>query len=144
MCIKYYVEFVQKRYKNGYSISGAHKRVMEDVYIPNYKLYGKSKLPLAFFTYIAGSFGSNINSQINTIRRDTGVNGSAMPVDIFINLAQDYAEKGYDHDVLKRIFSVNREVQLSDLALYQQEDFYQENVQLSMAAESEMQYGSNE
>lgn len=133
-----------KAYKNGYSISGAHKRVMEDVYIPNYKLYGKSKLPLAFFTYIAGSFGSNINSQINTIRRDTGVNGSAMPVDIFINLAQDYAEKGYDHDVLKRIFSVNREVQLSDLALYQQEDFYQENVQLSMAAESEMQYGSNE
>lgn len=112
-----------KAYKNGYSISGDHKRVMEDVYIPNYSLYGKSKLPLAFFTYIAGSFGKNINSQINTIHRDTGIDGSAMPVDIFINLAQDYAEKGYDHDFLRRIFSVNREVQLSDINVHPQETF---------------------
>lgn len=104
-----------KAYKNGYSISGAHKRVMEDEYIPNYKFYGQTDRPLAFFTYIAGSFGSNINSQLGTIVRDTGVNGSAMPVDIFINLAQDYAEKGYDHRFLRSVFSVNREVQLSDL-----------------------------
>ena len=104
-----------KAYKNGYSISGNHKRVMEDVYIPNYKEYGNTDKPLAFFTYIAGSFGSNINSQLATIVRDTGINGSAMPVDIFINLAQDYADNGYRHSDLKRIFSVNREVQLSDL-----------------------------
>ena len=39
-----------KAYKNGYSISGDHKRVMEDVYIPNYRTYGKAKYPLAFFT----------------------------------------------------------------------------------------------
>ena len=110
-----------KAYKNGYSISGDHKRVMEDVYIPNYKKYGKTQLPLAFFSYIAGSFGSNINSQIKTISRDTGINGSAMPVDLFINLAQDYAENGYDHDVLKKIFSVNREVQLADLELGKEE-----------------------
>ncbi len=104
-----------KAYKNGYSISGDHKRVMEDVYIPNYKKYGHTEAPLAFFTYIAGSFGSNINSQLNTIVRDTGVNGSAMPVDIFINIAQDYASKGYDQLFIKEIFSVNHEVQLSDL-----------------------------
>ena len=103
-----------KAYKNGYSISGNHKRVMEDVYIPNYKEYGKTKMPLAFFTYIAGSFGNNINSQIAAIQKDTGVNGSAMPVDLFINLAQDYAEKGYDHEFLRNIFSVNREVSVSD------------------------------
>lgn len=105
-----------KAYKNGYSITGDHKRVMEDVYIPNYQSYGHTELPLAFYTYIAGSFGSNINSQLAAITNDTHVNGSAMPVDIFINLAQDYAEKGYDHQFLKTIFSVNREVQLSDLA----------------------------
>lgn len=105
-----------KAYKNGYSISGDHKRVMEDVYIPNYKTYGRTDLPLAFYTYIAGSFGSNINSQLAVITSDTGISGSAMPVDIFINIAQDYAEKGYDHQFLKTIFSVNREVQLSDLA----------------------------
>lgn len=105
-----------KAYKNGYSITGDHKRVMEDVYIPNYQSYGHTALPLAFYTYIAGSFGSNINSQLAAITNDTHVNGSAMPVDIFINLAQDYAEKGYDHQFLKTIFSANREVQLSDLA----------------------------
>lgn len=104
-----------KAYRNGYSISGDHKRVMEDVYIPNYRQYGHTDLPLAFFTYIAGSFGANINAQLNTIHRDTGVNGSAMPVDIFIDLAQDYAEKGYDHRFLRDVFSVNREIRVSDI-----------------------------
>ena len=104
-----------KAYKNGYSISGNHKRIMEDEYIPNYKTYGDSNFPLAFFMYIATSFGVNIDSQINTIHQDTQVNGSAMPVDIFISLAQDYAERGYNHETLKKIFSVNREVRLSDI-----------------------------
>lgn len=104
-----------KAYKNGYSISGDHKRVMEDVYIPDYKTYGHTEHPLAFYTYIAGSFGSNINSQLASITRDTGVNGSAMPVDIFINFAQDYVTKGYTHGMIKEIFSVNKEVSLEDL-----------------------------
>ncbi|MBR0352186.1 MAG: AlwI family type II restriction endonuclease [Oscillospiraceae bacterium] len=104
-----------KAYKNGYSITGDHKRVMEDVYIPSYKSYGHTELPLAFFSYIAGSFGSYINRQLSEIILDTGVRGSAMPVDIFINFAQDYAEKGYSHDQIRDIFSVNQEVQLSDL-----------------------------
>jgi len=104
-----------KAYKNGYSISGDHKRVMEDVYIPNYRKYGNTDMPLAFFSYIAGSFGKNINSQLRTIHLDTGINGSAMPVDILINIAQDYADAGYTHDTLRRIFSVNHEVKLLDV-----------------------------
>jgi len=104
-----------KAYKNGYSISGDHKRVMEDVYIPKVSSYVDTKYPLAFFSYIAESFGKNIDSQVRAIHHDTGVCGSAMPVDIFINIAQDYAEKGYDHTFLKKIFSVNREVRLSDV-----------------------------
>ena len=80
-----------------------------------YKSYGHTDQPLAFYAYIAGSFGNNINSQLAEITKDTGINGSAMPVDIFINLAQDYAEKKYDHQFLKELFSKNREIQLSDL-----------------------------
>lgn len=106
-----------KAYKNGYSITGDHKRVMEDVYIPNYRKYGKTKRPLAFFSYIAGSFGANINTQLTTIHNDTGTNGSAMPVDILIDLAQDYAEYGYDHEFLKNIFSVNRVIGVADIRL---------------------------
>lgn len=131
-----------KAYKNGYSISGDHKRVMEDVYIPNYKQYGHTELPLAFFTYIAGTFGSNINTQLNTIVRDTGVNGSAMPVDIFINLAQDYAENGYDHQFLKNIFSVNREVRVSDIGR-STADYDSSQRGLSMIAESPAHYGAD-
>lgn len=104
-----------KAYKNGYSISGDHKRVMEDVYIPNYQGYGKTDYPLAFFAYIAGSFGKNIDSQIQTIHRDTNVNGSAMPVDLFINLAQDYSKKHMEHEFIKTVFSLNREVRLEDI-----------------------------
>lgn len=130
-----------KAYKNGYSISGDHKRVMEDVYIPNYRSYGHTEQPLAFFTYIAGSFGANINSQLATITRDTGVSGSAMPVDIFINLAQDYAENGYDHEFLKRIFSVGREVQLSDMQRTVRYDFQPQ--ELMMVAEDSAPYGGN-
>lgn len=109
-----------KAYKNGYSISGAHKRVMEDEYIPNYQEYGHTEYPLAFYTYIAGSFGTNINSQLAEITRDTGVDGSAMPVDILIDFAQDYAEQGYNQEFLKGLFSVNREVRLADLAPVEQ------------------------
>lgn len=104
-----------KAYKNGYSISGNHKRVMEDVYIPNYQVYGHTNAPLAFFAYIAGSFGSNINRQISEISQDMEINGSAMPVDIFINMAQDYAEHERSHSFIKNVFSVNREVSLSDI-----------------------------
>lgn len=104
-----------KAYKNGYSITGDHKRVMEHVYIPNYREYGETELPLEFFSYIAGSFGNNINAQVAEITRDTGVSGSAMPVDIFINMAQDYTEGGCDHQFIKQIFSVGREVELADI-----------------------------
>ncbi len=132
-----------KAYKNGYSISGDHKRVMEDVYIPNYQTYGHTELPLAFFTYIAGSFGTSINSQIATIVRDTGVNGSAMPVDIFINLAQDYAENGYDHAFLREVFTVGREVQLADITRCPVRYDYQPQ-EFGMVAEPTVHYGRQE
>lgn len=104
-----------KAYKKEYCINGNHLRVMEDEYIANYKSYGNTDKPLAFYTYIADSFGANMNSWLGRITRDTNVNGSAMPVDLLINLAQDYAERGYNHDTIKRIFSVNREIRLSDI-----------------------------
>ncbi|QTE67651.1 hypothetical protein JNO48_10650 [Clostridiales bacterium] len=104
-----------KAYKDHYSINGNHKRIMEDVYIPRYQTYGETVHPLAFFSYIAGSFGTNIDSQIDGIRIDTGINGSAMPVDILIDFAQDYIEKGYNHNAIQYIFSVNKEASIADL-----------------------------
>lgn len=115
-----------KAYKDNYSISGNHKRVMEDVYIPRYQNYGETTLPLAFYSYIAGSFGNNINSQLKTITEDTGVDGSAMPVDILIDFAQDYYDKGYNHNAVRALFSVNKQVSLSDLESLDDPETYEE------------------
>lgn len=120
-----------KAYATKYSITGDHKRVMEDVYIPTYKTYGKTNKPLVFFTYIAGIFGTNIDSQIKEIYRDKGVHGSAMPVDLFINIAQDYAKSGLSHDFLRRIFSVDREVRIGDI----EDEKVKESVDKYLAAE---------
>lgn len=104
-----------KAYRDRYSISGNHKRVMEDVYIPRYRSYGHTDLPLAFYSYIAGSFGININGQLLEITSDTGIPGSAMSVDLLIDFAQDYVDKGYDHSTIKYLFSINREIRLADI-----------------------------
>lgn len=105
-----------KAYKNGYCINGSHLRVMEDEYIPHYRQYGHTNKPLAFYSYIAGSFGTNMNSWLTRITNATGIPGSAMPVDLFINFAQDYAHNSYDHNKIKEVFSVNREVTLADIS----------------------------
>ncbi|MBR3122411.1 hypothetical protein IKF28_03145 [Candidatus Saccharibacteria bacterium] len=105
-----------KAYHDKYSITAGHKRAMLVDYIPKYRGYGETDLPLAFYTYIAGSFGTNINNQLAAITKETGINGSAMPVDILIDFAQDYAERGCDHEYIKNLFSVNREIRLQDIA----------------------------
>ena len=95
-----------------YSITNDHKNRMVYNYIPSYL---EDKYPLAFFTYIAGGFGKNIDSQLNDITSATNVNGSAISVSNMINLAQNYSENGYDQLQLKDIFSLNRQVTLSDI-----------------------------
>lgn len=75
-----------KAYENGYSITGDHKRRMMDEYIPNVKKYANAKYPLAFFNYISTNFGKNINEQLREITNETKINGSAIPVEILIDL----------------------------------------------------------
>ena len=106
-----------KAYKNGYSIIGDHKRRMIDEYIPNYKQYGHTEYPLGFFSYIAGSFGKGIDIQISEISARTGISGSAMPVDILIDFAEDYNKNNYTHEDIRRIFSLGKLIKLEDINL---------------------------
>ncbi len=119
---------------------------MEDVYIPTYRNYGHTDAPLAFFTYIADSFGRNINGQINEIVQDTGVAGSAMPVDLFIDMVQNYAENGFNHLFIRNVFSVNREVRLADISLNEQQNYQYENHEEDylLAAEPEPSYRASQ
>ena len=104
-----------KAYKKGFSLTGDFKRVMTHEYIPNLKNYVEAKYPLLFFSYISGTFKGHIDTELMEIVDETGVSGSAMPVDIFIDFAQSYVESGFSHQTVRDIFSVNREVRLADL-----------------------------
>ena len=104
-----------KSYSKGYNITNDHRLRMEDEYIKKFKGYSKKDKPLRFFLYISNDFGKTINSKLAEIHRNTGINGAAISVDLFIKIVKEYADKGYTHGDLFRIFAVNREVRLADL-----------------------------
>lgn len=98
-----------------YSINNDHYNRMVYNYIGNIDNYSQSNNPLAFFTYIAGGFGSNINNQLRMIVDATGVNGSAMSVSNMIKMVEQHKDKPYSHLRIRDIFSVNRQILMSDI-----------------------------
>ena len=64
---------------------------------------------------LAGGFGTNINSQVKNITEVTGVNGSCINVHNMIELVKRMEKRNYSHDDLRKIFSTNRQILLSDL-----------------------------
>ena len=84
-------------------------------YIRNLSNYSSSELPLAFFSYVAGGFGSNIDSQLEQIVRETSVHGSAVTVSNIIKMVEKQQAAPYTHANLREILSCDRQVQLSDL-----------------------------
>ena len=108
-----YIGIIDNKAYSSYSITNDHKNRMMYNYIPAYKK--EQKYPLAFFSYIAGGFGTNIDSQIKEIVDSTNINGSAISVSNVINLVTNYQSKGYNHTKIKNIFSIDRQVLISDL-----------------------------
>ena len=98
-----------------YTISNDHHNRMVHNYIGGLSNYSKSSAPLAFFSYIAGGFGSNIDKQLNAITDVTGINGSAMNVSNMIRMIEKHQEKPFSHSTIRDIFSVNRQIVLSDI-----------------------------
>ena len=97
-----------------YSITNDHMNRMVVNYIEGLRNYSHSRYPLAFFSYIAGGFSPGIDKGINMIRERSGVNGSAMSAGRLSNLMIRHIEHPYSHAKLREIFSVNRQVVLSD------------------------------
>lgn len=110
-----YQAIIDNKAYSKYTISNDHHNRMVHNYIGNLNRYSNSSAPLAFFSYIAGGFGKNINSQIIDIVNATGVSGSAMSVSNMIKLVESYESKHYTHKNIRDIFSVNRQILLSDL-----------------------------
>lgn len=110
-----YAALIDNKAYSKYTISNDHHNRMVHNYIRNIGSYYTGGLPLAFFTYIAGGFGSNINSQIQSIVSETSVHGSAMSVSNMINLVERYEQNEYTHASVKDLFSLDRQILLSDL-----------------------------
>lgn len=110
-----YVGIIDNKAYSKYSISNDHRNRMIHNYISGLSSYYTGNRALVFFTYIAGGFGTNIDSQIRDIVDETGVNGSCINVHNTIELVKRAGDKTYTHEDLKEIFTVNRQILLSDL-----------------------------
>ena len=109
-----YQAIIDNKAYSKYTISNDHHNRMVHNYIENLNRYSSSTVPLAFFSYIAGGFGKNFDSQVRAVSEVTGINGSGMSVSNMIKLVECYDAKGYTHKNLRDIFSVNRQILLGD------------------------------
>lgn len=98
-----------------YTITNDHRNRMVHNYIKGYRNYSNYEDPLLFFTYISGGFGKNIDSQIESISKETGVNGSAISITNFIKLIDWQMQQPLDHTRIGKLFTLNRQVLMSDL-----------------------------
>ncbi len=110
-----YSAIIDNKAYSQYSISNDHHNRMVHNYIDNIDRYYPNGEKIAFFTYIAGGFGSSIDSQIKRIVDETGVHGSAIDVHNVIELVRKNSSKQYDHALLKELFSLDRKILASDL-----------------------------
>lgn len=110
-----YSAIIDNKAYSKYSISNDHHNRMVHNYIGGLRNYYDGYLPIVFFSYIAGGFGDNINAQIQSIVHETSVHGCAMGVSKMIHLVEDYERKGYTHSSIRDIFSLDRQILLSDL-----------------------------
>lgn len=109
-----YAGIIDNKAYSSYTISNDHHNRMVHNYIKGFSNYYSGTLPLGFFTYIAGGFGSRINSQIKGIVDETGVHGSVINVHNMIELVQSYEPQKLTHTDLRKLFTVDRQILSSD------------------------------
>lgn len=110
-----YQAIIDNKAYRKYTISNDHYNRMVHNYIGNIGNYSDSSQPLAFFSYIAGGFGTNIDKQIKSVVDATGVNGSAMSVSNMIKMVEQHNQQEYSHSDIRKIFGVNRQILISDI-----------------------------
>ena len=110
-----YCAILDNKAYSRYTISNDHRNRMVYNYINGLGNYYSGSSPLAFFSYIAGGFGANINAQICDISTETSIRGSAVGVSNIIALVEKHTEHPFSHRRIRDIFSLNRQVLLADL-----------------------------
>ena len=100
-----------------YDLPTTHRDRMIYHYLPDIMEYSSSRFPLAFFSYIAGGFSATISTHIQEITKSSYINGSAVPVTVFIKMVEQQAQNLYSHADIKNIFSLNRQITIEDLKI---------------------------
>lgn len=110
-----YQAIIDNKAYHKYSINNDHHNRMVHNYIENINHYSDCESELAFFSYIAGGFGNNIDSQIKSIYDATHIPGSAVSVSNIIKMVENNKERKYSHAELRKIFSMNKQVLIKDI-----------------------------
>lgn len=110
-----YQAIIDNKAYSRYTINNDHHNRMVHNYLLNSKRYSNSLYPMVFFVYIAGGFGSNIDKQIQQIYSETTIPGSAVSVSNIIRMVEIQEGLPYTHEKIRNIFSINRQVLISDL-----------------------------
>ena len=110
-----YQAIIDNKAYSKYSISGDHHNRMVHNYIGNITNYSDSSYPIGFFAYIAGGFINTIDKQIQSEVDECNVCGSGITVGTFIKLLERHIQNNYSHAELRKLFSLNRQILLSDI-----------------------------
>lgn len=110
-----YQAVIDNKAYSRYSISGDHHNRMVYSYIRKISSYSQYSCPIGFFAYISGGFAPGIDGQIRKEASEAGVHGSGAAVSVFIKLIEKHMQRRYTHSELRKIFSLDREIHLSDI-----------------------------
>lgn len=110
-----YQAIIDNKAYSKYSITGDHHNRMVHNYIEGISNYSDCSYPIGFFTYISGGFVDHIDNQIKAEVSETNVHGSAITVSNLISLIEKHNESPYSHKELRRIFGLDRQIELADL-----------------------------
>ncbi len=110
-----YQAIIDNKAYSKYTINNDHHNRMVHNYLSDINRYSDSDYPMTFFSYIAGGFGTNIDKQVRQIYTETNIPGSAISVSNIIKMVEKQEDEVYTHEKIKNIFSLNRQVVLSDL-----------------------------
>lgn len=102
---------------SSYGLDSDHQLRMQSNYIPRYA-DGKHGSPLKFFMYISGGFAPSFNSNLKKIMNATGVAGSGISMNPWLDLILGYPTSSLDHVTLLEMWSMGREITSSDVDQY--------------------------
>lgn len=102
---------------SSYGLESDHQLRMQSNYVPRYA-NGKNGSPLKFFMYISGGFAPSFNPNLKKIMNATGVPGSGISMNPWLDLILGYPTSSLDHDALLEMWSMGREITSTDVDQY--------------------------